>query len=233
MADQSPVAIITGAGSGIGRAAAHGLANLGWSVALVGRTRATLDQTAQHCAEALVIEADLADHEAPGRVVDATIARFGRLDALVNNAGTGSLVPIDQTSPGLLESVFALNTFAPALLIARAWAHLAASGAGRIVQVSSMATVDPFPGFFVYAQSKAALESQARSCAIEGTSCGIRAFAVAPGAVETPLLRTIVSRDDLPEAACLRPESVARVIVQCATGQRDSESGSTILLPNQ
>lgn len=232
MADHSPVAIITGASSGIGRAAALGLNALGWSLALVGRARARLDQTAQHCADALVIEADLSAPDAPERVVDATIARFARLDALVNNAGAGSLVPIDQTSPALLESVFALNTFAPALLIARAWEHLAASGAGRIVQVSSLATVDPFPGFFVYAASKAAVESQARSCAIEGAALGIRAFAVAPGAVETPLLRTIVSSDELPQAACLSPELVAEVIVQCVSGQRDAESGRTILLPS-
>lgn len=230
MADHPPVAIITGAGSGIGRAAAQQLAGLGWSVALVGRTQRTLEQTAEDCGSSLVIEADLAAPGTAERIIDATIKRFGGLDALVNNAGTGSLVPIDQTSSDLLTDVFALNTFAPALLIANAWPHLIARGGGRIVQVSSMATVDPFPGFFVYAASKAAVESQARSCAIEGAEFGIRAFAIAPGAVETRLLRSIVSVDDLAPEQCMSPESVAGVIVQCVTGQRDGESGKTIVL---
>jgi NAD(P)-dependent dehydrogenase (short-subunit alcohol dehydrogenase family) len=96
------------------------------------------------------------------------------------------------------------------------------------VNVSSIATVDPFPGFFAYAASKAALNLMTASAAKEGANVGIRAFAVAPGAVETPMLRASFDAKAVPPEACLEPESVARVIVACATGLRDADSGRVI-----
>jgi NAD(P)-dependent dehydrogenase (short-subunit alcohol dehydrogenase family) len=96
-----------------------------------------------------------------------------------------------------------------------------------------MATLDPFPGLSAYAASKSALESLTRSIQIEGRAHGIRAFTVAPGAVETEMLRQVVSKEDLSPQRAHDPMDVARVIGECVSGRRDVEMGKTICLPNQ
>ena len=95
-----------------------------------------------------------------------------------------------------------------------------------------MATVDPFPGLGVYAASKAALASLTRSLHNEGASHGIRAFSVAPGAVETKMLRQLFSTDQLPTDQTLEPAAVAEVVVGCIRGEREDDRGQTILLPS-
>jgi NAD(P)-dependent dehydrogenase (short-subunit alcohol dehydrogenase family) len=228
------VAIVTGAGSGIGRAVAVGLAARGFALGLVGRTRAKLEETAAIASaqDALILACDIADADRAAGAVDRTVERFGRLDALVNNAGIAPLRPIESTDEELLEEVFYANTFGPAFLIARAWPIMAAQRGGRIVQVSTIGTVDPFPGFFVYAASKSAIDSFTRSIAGEGKALGILGFSVNPGAVETPLLRQNFGPDLLPNARTLTAESVAAVVIACAVGERDGDNGRTILLPS-
>lgn len=237
-----PVAIVTGAGSGIGRAIAVLLGEHNWSVALVGRRRSTLEQTAELVdSQTMVLPADLGSLEQARAVPHQVHEAFGRLDSVVNNAGMAPMVPIEAHSPALLDEIYRLNTLAPAVLIAQAWpmlCHQANASKSRddavgpvIVNISSMATVDPFPGFFGYASSKAALNLLAKSCALEGSHAGIRAFAVAPGAVETPLLRSILSCEQLPETACLQPGDVAQVVVECMIGTHDARNGQTIVVP--
>jgi NAD(P)-dependent dehydrogenase (short-subunit alcohol dehydrogenase family) len=238
------VALVTGAGSGIGRATALLLARQGWSLALLGRSRERLEVTAGACRtegahHTEVLENDLALPNTPGLAISRVDERFGRLDALVNNAGGGTRVPIHATTRSLLENTFAVNTFAPALLIATAWPTLertARRHAGEfspaIVNVSSMATIDPFPGLFIYAASKAALESYVRSIHNEEKSQTIRAFAVLPGAVETELLRAVFDEAVIPRSRTLPPEAVAEVIVDCILGRRDADEGGTIIVPS-
>jgi NAD(P)-dependent dehydrogenase (short-subunit alcohol dehydrogenase family) len=95
-----------------------------------------------------------------------------------------------------------------------------------------MSTVDPFPGLAIYAASKAALESLARSIKNEGHAYNIKAFNIAPGAVETLMLRSFIDESALPRDKTLSPEAVATVIADCVTGQRDAENGTTIILPS-
>lgn len=234
----TPVALITGGGSGIGRATAIELGRVGYALALVGRRETTLRETLRLCGvDEQAIVADLDDPGAGVRAVDAALSHFGRLDAVINNAGWSAAATIAQTTPDLAARVFSLNALTPAAIISRAWPALerqarAEGRGGVIVNVSSMATVDPFPMLYAYAAAKSAVNSLARSAAIEGRPLGIRAFAVAPGAVETDLLRTIVPVAALPPMRTLRPEAVARVIAECVTGTRDAESGRTILLPS-
>lgn len=233
----APVAIVTGAGSGIGRAVTCLLAAAGWRVALVGRGRAALDRVAQETGSSatermLVLAKDVSRPADARAIVDETVARWGRLDAIVNNAGTAPLCDVAATDEALLAQVFAVNAFGPAIIVARAWPIFDRQRSGVIVNVSSMAAVDPFPGFFVYAASKAAVASLVRSVAREGATIGVRAYAVAPGAVETPMLRAIVSAKELPPSATLEPEAVARVIVDCILGRRAEPSGSTIEMPS-
>lgn len=221
--------LVTGAGSGIGRATAVLLGQAGHRLALVGRRREPLEQTAAMCgADSLVLPADVGDSAAAGGIVEATLARFGRLDNLVNNAGYAPCLPVNRHTPDLLERVYRVNALGPAVSIARAWPEFVRQRKGCIVNVSTMGTIDPFPGFFGYAASKAAVNLMARSCALEGREYGIRAFAVAPGAVDTDMLESLFPH--VPRERRLPPEAVARVILECIRGDRDAQVGQTIVL---
>jgi NAD(P)-dependent dehydrogenase (short-subunit alcohol dehydrogenase family) len=234
----APVTILTGAGSGIGHALALMLAERGHTLHLVGRTASKLAHTeseilaAHPGAKVRTHCIDLCDSDLAHGVVDSAIAADGGIDCLVNCAGIAPLAPIDRTDESVLEHAFMTNTFAPAFLIARCWPHFAERRAGCIVNISSMASIDPFPGFFAYAASKAALDSLTRSCHTEGARRGIRAFCINPGAVETPLLRSNFPERVLPHAKTLAPESVARVALDCIEGRRDEDRGRPIPLPS-
>jgi NAD(P)-dependent dehydrogenase (short-subunit alcohol dehydrogenase family) len=225
----SKVAIITGAGSGIGRATAIMLASRGWILTLVGRREQALRETeALLCGLGLTIPTDISAASGCETVISETEARFGRIDVLVNNAGTAPMASIDKTPPAVVDQVFGINALAPAYLIHYVWPIFLRQQAGCIVNVSTMGTIDPFPGFFAYAAAKASVNLMARSCSKEGKEHGIRAFAVAPGAVETDMLRRIVPESSLPRSRTLSPEAVAHVILDCIEGKRDSEGGSVI-----
>jgi len=228
------VSIITGAGSGIGRAIAVELAGAGHALVLAGRRSEPLDETGLMLAEArwISVPTDVADPEQVNRLIARALDVFGRIDALVNNAGLGPVEPIERTEWQTLVRVFDINALGPAWAIARVWPIFVQQGGGCIVNISSMATVDPFPGLFAYAAAKGALSVMALSCVNEGREHGIRAFAVAPGAVETAMLRSIVSERDLPPEQCLDPSDVARVVAECIRGDREDQMGRTILVPS-
>lgn len=228
---QRPVALITGAGSGIGRAAAVLFASAGYNTALVARRAKTLGETAAMLpapARCALVPADIADAAQARGIVDRTLAALGRLDVLVNNAGLAPSLPIDAHTPEVLERVYRTNTLGPANTIARAWPVFAAQRSGCIINISTLGTLDPFPGFFGYAASKAAVNVMVKSCAAEGRALGIRAFAIAPGAVETPMLRAFADESVLPGEAAMAPGEVAAVILACALGERDADIGRLI-----
>ncbi|MCX5691867.1 MAG: SDR family NAD(P)-dependent oxidoreductase, partial [Planctomycetota bacterium] len=242
--ESTPVALVTGAGSGIGREVARQLSDLGFACVLCGRRVPPLEETASLLrGPALLLSVDLSKPRDVERMVDQAFDWRGRLDVLVNNAGWSPAATISQTDAKMIEQVFALNAMAPALTIARAWPRLtqqaaAAHNSGRpmprvtIVNVSSMAVKDPFAQLYAYAAAKASTHLLARSAANEGQTLNIKAFAVAPGAVETELLRTIVTRDMLPEAMTLAPAQVAAVIVDCIRGEHDAQNGEPIWVPS-
>lgn len=227
------VSIITGAGSGIGRATAVALSRAEHRLVLVGRRREALDATAGLLATPVhVVPVDVADGDSPALIVAQALDAFGRIDTVVNNAGYAPLKPIDETTPAMIEEVFRINAIGSANLIARVWPLFLRQRGGCVVNVSSMATIDPFPGLFAYAAAKASVELMVKSCANEGRAHNIRAFAIAPGAVETPMLRSLFSKEQLPASQCLAPEQVASVIVDCILGRRNADNGRTILLPS-
>ena len=230
-----PVSIVTGAGSGIGAACARMLAERGHAVVLVGRrhdrlehTRASMAHPERHLSQA----ADIADSGLAYEIVDRTLAAFGRLDALVLCAGAAPHKPIDQTTEEVLEEAFFVNAFGPAFLITRAWPQFKAQKSGRVVLVSTLGTVDPFPGFFAYAAAKSATDSFARSIKVEGRAIGVKGFAVNPGAVETAMLRQNFSEKLVPAHRALPPEHVAEIVVACACGERDEDNGRAIQVPS-
>ncbi len=231
-----PVAIITGAGSGIGRSVAENLAGRGYRLVLAGRRESALRETGallpgSEGQDWAAIRADIAQTQDCEGLIRACAERFGRLDGLVNNAGYAPLAAMGEIDADQIERIFRVNTLGPTQLVRAAWALLAGSASPRIVSVSSLASRDPFPGLGVYGGAKAALNLLALAWTREGESIGVRAFCVAPGAVETGMLRSIISEDDLPPDQCLSPESVARVIVSCVVGERDDLAGRTIVLP--
>ncbi len=234
MPDEHPVAIVTGAGSGIGRQTARLLVNEGHHVTLVGRREDVLQETALQCGgRCLVAPADISDHGACGEVVKRTMIEFGRVDLLVNNAGVAPLKNIPETDEETIRSCLDINLLGPMALISACWPHFVKQRSGCVINVSSMASIDPFPGFIAYAASKAGVDSLSRSIMAEGSIHGIKSFTVNPGAVETGMLRSNFSTDFLPEEMTVTPEEVAHFIVECVNGERDECRGKTHELTRQ
>ncbi|MCK2243504.1 MULTISPECIES: SDR family NAD(P)-dependent oxidoreductase [unclassified Crossiella] len=182
------VVLVTGAGSGIGRAAAIAFAQAGAHVLGVGRRQEALDETARAHPGIAVLAADIRAEDAPATVVRAAIERWGRLDVLVNNAGGFTPAPLAEITAKTVNDQFALNVTAPVLLAAAALPHLRATQ-GSILNVSSLYGHRPMgEGGSLYAASKAALEQLTRSWALELAAERVRVNAVAPGPTESEAL---------------------------------------------
>jgi NAD(P)-dependent dehydrogenase (short-subunit alcohol dehydrogenase family) len=238
-----PVAIITGAGSGIGRELAIELAERSYRLVLAGRREEPLMETREMLrSPCAVFPCNVRDPDACAGLVDKAVQEFGRLDVLVNNAGYAPCIPIGQTPAGLIREVFEVNAMGPAYLIVAAWKVFERQfgedevlpGRNRpcILNVSTMATVDPFPGLFAYAAAKGALNVMVKSCANEGRDIGVRCFAVALGSVETAMLRGIVSEDLLPKERTIPPQAAAGLLTEYILGQHDEDSGKVIIVPS-
>lgn len=229
-------ALITGAGSGIGRATAILLARHGIHLTLAGRRLHSLAETASLLPtggpDPQILGTDVADPHQARAMVDHALTHHGRLDILINNAGGAISRSISGHDDAALRSAFAINFYGPAAAIIRAWPAFERQRAGCIINISSMSAVDPFPGLSVYGAAKAALNTLTRGCATEGAAFGLRAFAIAPGAVETPMLRAIFPESALPPSRTLQPEAIAEVILACIRGDHDARNGETILLPS-
>ncbi len=233
---ESTVVIVTGAGTGIGRETCLLLAELGHRLTLVGRRRDKLEATRDDISGAgfdqgiQVVAADLTEPASATAVVSVAGEKWGRVDCLINNAGGVDLVPIEETSDELLERTFEVNAFSPARLVAALWPIFRRQRCGCVVNVSSKATADPYPGLSAYAAAKSALESLTRSILTEGRALGVRSYCIAPGAVETPMLRALWNEDELPPSQAMPPRDVAQVVVDCITGKREQDLGLTIRL---
>jgi NAD(P)-dependent dehydrogenase (short-subunit alcohol dehydrogenase family) len=231
------VVIVTGAGSGIGRATCVRLAHAGCRLTLVGRRAVPLEETASQAGATmcLAVPADVSEPRSAGEVVEASRQRWGCVDALVNNAAIAASRPLRDATADWLCSILATNVIGPALLIAAAWPEFARQQRGCVINVSSLATIDPFPGLAAYAASKSALESLTRSVMNDARAegiAGLRAFSILPGAVETRMLREVVSERDLPRERVLSPDAVAAVIEDCVLGRRDGDVGRVIAVPS-
>ena len=225
------VAIVTGAGAGIGLATAQMLSAAGWALVLIGRTRTKLDAAGISLKrEWIAIEGDVADPAFVARVVESTAQRFGGIDALINAAGVAALATIPAHTPDMVQSCFGANAIGPANFMSAIWPQLLRRGGGRIVNVSSMASIDPFNGFFAYAASKSAMNMLTKVGDKEGKRQGIRCFCIAPGAVETGMLRSMFSTSQVPSSAALPPEDVAKTSVECVLGERDAQAGEPIVV---
>ncbi|MEV6692991.1 SDR family oxidoreductase [Micromonospora sp. NPDC051196] len=188
MSDSTPrrVVVVTGAGTGIGRATARAFSTAGDHVLAVGRRRAPLAETAADHSRIVPFTMDVTAADAPQRVVDAALTRHGRLDVLVNNAGIaggGGLADLDETA---VRRQLDINLLAPVRLAHAALPALAATQ-GVIVNITTSIGQRGWPGSSLYAAGKVALDSLTRSWAVELAPCGVRVVAVAPGAIDTPI----------------------------------------------
>ncbi|MDB5290248.1 MAG: putative oxidoreductase [Phycisphaerales bacterium] len=227
---EQPVAVITGAGRGIGRATAVALAGLGYRLALVARSQHELEETAKLSAGGMICRADVSRADEVDGAVSAIIAQFGRIDAAVHCAGVAPVRSIAQMSIDEWREVIDTNLSAAFYLCKAVWPAFVRQGSGVIVNVSSQAARDPFPGFAAYGAAKAGVNLFGLSAAREGEAIGVRVHTVAPAAVETGMFRKILSPEQYPAEKTLSPQDVAKVIVQCVTGELKHTSGDVIYL---
>ncbi len=182
----SRAALVTGAGTGIGKATARALASDGLHVLAVGRRPEPLAETARDHPRIRLFPADLNAADAPERIVSEARRAFGRLDVLVNNAAVVRAAPLGDVTRKAADDQLATNLLAP-LLLAQAALPTLEESCGVIVNVTTSIGQRGWPGGSVYAATKAALESMTRSWAVELAPRGVRVVAVAPGAVDTPI----------------------------------------------
>lgn len=215
-ASQAPVAIVTGAGSGVGRALAISLAKEGWQLVLAGRREERLGETAASAPSLAVrtVACDIGAAGAPELVVGTAVEEFGRLDALVNNAGVARFARLGDTSPADIAQMLSTNLTGPLTMIRAAAAELAAQH-GVIVNVGSIGGVLALPGRAAYGASKAALHHLTRSLARE-LAPAIRVNAVAPGAIDTEMY------DDLGMTAAQVRELRAEMVATTPLGRMGS-----------
>ncbi len=228
------VVIVTGAGSGIGRALSVQLNESGYRVVLVGRRQDKLDETAALLengdqSDWVTVAANVTSAADRQRITNRTIESFGRIDALVNNAALGTSKLVGDLSSAEIQALFEVNSIGPIELTRLTLPSLLEHN-GCVVNIGSVAMIDPFVGLGVYGCSKAAIDGFTRALHNEYNHQGIRAYTIAPGAVETDMLRSIVSKADLPSDATLTPEKVADKILRCITDETDEPSGSSIVI---
>lgn len=219
-------ALVTGGNSGIGRATCRRLAAEGARVWVLGRDTAATEAVAAEIGGTAIL-ADLAEEAQ----IIAALHRAGPLDVLVNNAGMMSFTPLLDTDAATFDQVLAVNLRAPFLLMRHAAPDMPRGGA--IVNVSSVHAHATTANVASYAASKGGLEALTRAAAIELAPLGIRVNCVAPGAVETPLLRSnpnIASGVEKLEGPVGTPEELATAICFLASEEAGFITGSVLVV---
>ena len=189
-------ALITGAGSGIGRATAELFAREGASVAIVDLDPRSAETTAASIrsrdGKALAFEADVSSAEQTAGAVDSVAREFGRLDIVYNNAGVGSTGSVATATEEDWDLCFDVNVKGTFLVSRAAIPHLEAAGGGSIVNQASVAALVGIEGFAAYCAAKGAVVSLTRSMAVDLAPSGIRVNAICPGTVYTPLMEPLM-----------------------------------------
>src|SRR5215470_6675121 len=228
------IAVVTGAGRGIGAAIAAQLASLGATVVLCGRTLKTLQATAsrisQNGGNSDAIACDVSDLKSVQALAAAVEQKYRRIDVLVNNAGVGGFAaPLHEMTPETWEKIlntnlrgvfYCIRSFAPLMI---------RGGSGHIVNISSLAGKNPLPNGAAYAASKWGLNGLSYSVAEELRSYSIRVSVVCPGSVDTEL-SPHTGKDS---KKMLKPDDVAHIVAMLVTQAPQSFASEVLLRPTQ
>lgn len=237
------VALITGAGRGIGRSVAIAMAKMGATVAAVSRTESELDEVVRAAKNAgglaLAIREDMADRKAAGRVIEACVREFGRIDILVNNAGIVVRKRAEDTFWEDWDAVLAVNLKALAEMCRLASPHLRKNPGSNIINMSSITGQVGTPLRAAYASSKAAILGYTRVLAKELAPEGIRVNAVQPGFIDTAFVAPYLADKPQAMSEVLKhiplgrigsPEEVAWPIVFLASPSASYITGQSIVI---
>jgi NAD(P)-dependent dehydrogenase (short-subunit alcohol dehydrogenase family) len=237
----NPVVLITGALTGIGRATALAFADEGARVVVSGRRDDAGEKLVAELrgrgVEAEFIRADVRHEDDVRNLVDKTVARFGRLDVAVNNAGTeGTPGPVTEQSAESYAATFDTNVLGVLLSMKHELRVMQRQGSGSIVNLSSTMGQRGAPGASLYTASKHAVEGLTKSAALEAAAFGVRVNAVAPGPIETALLDRFTGSADrkaglvagVPLKRAGRPEEIADAIVFAASAKASFITGQII-----
>jgi NAD(P)-dependent dehydrogenase (short-subunit alcohol dehydrogenase family) len=237
----NPVVLITGALTGIGRATAFAFAREGARIVVSGRRddagAALATELRALGVEAEFVRADVRHEDDVRNLVDKTVARFGRLDVAVNNAGTeGTPGPVTEQSAESYAATFDTNVLGVLLSLKHELRVMQAQGAGSIVNLSSTMGHRGAANASLYTASKHAVEGLTKSAALEGAAFGVRVNAVAPGPIETAMLDRFTGNADrkaglvagVPLKRTGRPEEIADAILFAASAKASFITGQII-----
>jgi NAD(P)-dependent dehydrogenase (short-subunit alcohol dehydrogenase family) len=236
------VAVVTGGGRSLGLAFAGALAGEGAAIVIADledASKAAAELAAAHGVEAVSIATDVSDEAQVARLADETIARFGRIDVLVNNAALFAempLMPYDRIGVELWDRVMAVNVRGAFLTAKHIAPHMVRAGAGKIVNIGSGTAYKGMPEMLAYVASKAAILGLTRSLARELGPHGICVNTLAPGLTESPSLKAhphhlafterVVASRAMPRRAV--PEDLLGALVFLASSESDFVTGQTI-----
>jgi NAD(P)-dependent dehydrogenase (short-subunit alcohol dehydrogenase family) len=237
----TPVVLITGALTGIGRATALAFAKDGARIVIAGRRDEAGQKLAAELreigADAEYWRADVRHEDDVRSLIDKTVARFGRLDVAVNAAGTeGKPGPVTEQSAESYATTFDTNVLGTLLSMKHELRVMLPKGSGSIVNVSSAYGSVGAPGASVYVASKHAVEGMTKSAALEVAGTGVRVNVVAPGTTDTGMLTRFTSTDEnkaalvstVPVKRLAKPEEIAHVIVFVASPNASYMTGASI-----
>jgi NAD(P)-dependent dehydrogenase (short-subunit alcohol dehydrogenase family) len=239
---QGKVAIITGAGRGIGRAIALSLARAGAAVCVTARTQAqiegTADQVRRFGCPALSVQSDAIDADSVTRVVERTVSELGGLHILVNNAGMELPKPLLDTTEEEFETVMAVNLKSLFLFTKAAGPHFIAQKCGRVVNMASVGGFVAAPNQAIYHASKAAVAHFTKATAIEWARHNINVNAVAPGWIRTELVSHLIEDKEMlqrylksiPMRRLGEPEEIGSLVAYLCSDLSSFMTGSVVVI---